>query len=143
MNPALKWKLIAGFVLVFVAGGLTGAFLSVIWARQFLLGPSHHDIVAQHMRERLQRELELTPQQLTKISPIIDRSAARLEGIRIATAQEVRQTFTDVHREIARNLTEEQRTRYEQMNQRREKWLRTHRSGSRSSPAALSNSERE
>jgi len=27
MNRALQWKLIAGFLLVFVAGGITGAFL--------------------------------------------------------------------------------------------------------------------
>lgn len=27
MNGALKWKLVAGFVLVFVAGGIAGAAL--------------------------------------------------------------------------------------------------------------------
>ena len=27
MNRALKWKLIAGFLLVFAAGGMTGAFV--------------------------------------------------------------------------------------------------------------------
>jgi hypothetical protein len=33
MNRALQWKLIAGFLLVFVAGGITGAFVGGSYAR--------------------------------------------------------------------------------------------------------------
>src|SRR5689334_16535502 len=111
MNPVLKWKLIAGFLLVFIAGGLTGAFFSATLAKHLLLGHQHHDIVAERMRDRLQRELDLTPQQVAKISPIVERSAARLEGIRMASAQEVRQTFSETHRQIAENLDDKQRAR--------------------------------
>lgn len=126
MNPVLKWKLIAGFLLVFIAGGVTGAFLSSALARKYLLGPHHHQIVAQRMRDRLERELELSPEQVKKISPIVERSAARLEGIRMATAEEVHQTFLKTHREIADNLSEKQRDRFEQMNRHRQHWMQAH-----------------
>ena len=33
MNRALQWKLIAGFLLVFIAGGITGAFVGGSYAR--------------------------------------------------------------------------------------------------------------
>jgi hypothetical protein len=143
MNPVLKWKLIAGFLLIFIAGGVTGAFFGATLAKHLLLGHEHHDIVATRMRDRLQRELDLTPQQVAKISPIIERSAARLEGIRMATTQEVRQTFTETHRQIADNLDEQQRARFERMNERRQKWMRSHSAGIRSSPSPLLEPVRE
>src|SRR5438132_1590315 len=42
MNSALKWKLIAGFLLVFLAGGATGVFVSAATAHRFLFGPHRH-----------------------------------------------------------------------------------------------------
>ena len=42
------------------------------------------------MREHLQRALDLTPEQATKITPIIDETSAKLEAIRVETAQRVR-----------------------------------------------------
>ncbi len=121
MNPTLKWKLISGFLLVFIAGGVTGAFFSAMMARHFF--PPHHGIVAQHMRERLRHELNLTPEQVKKITPAIERSASELERIRLASARRVRQTFEETHEEISENLTDEQRARLQRMHQRREHLL--------------------
>lgn len=121
MNPTLKWKLIAGFLLVFIAGGVTGAFFSTTMARHF--SPPHHGLVADHMRARLQRELKLTPDQVQKITPTIERSAAELDRIRLASARRVRQTFEETHREISENLTDEQRRRLQQMRMRHARWL--------------------
>ena len=118
MNPTLKWKLISGFLLVFIAGGVTGAFFSAMMARHFF--PPRHGIVAQHMRERLRHELNLTPEQVKKITPAIERSATELERIRLASARRVRQTFQETHDEISENLTDEQRVRLQHMHQRRE-----------------------
>jgi hypothetical protein len=118
MNPTLKWKLIAGFLLVFFAGGVTGAFFSAMMARHFF--PPRHGLVAEHMRERLTRELNLTPEQVKKITPAIERSASELERIRMASARRVRQTFEETHREISDNLTDEQRLRLERMRRHRE-----------------------
>jgi gas vesicle protein len=115
MNAALKWKLIAGFSLVFVAGGLTGGFVGATHARHFFLGPPHSHGLPDRLRERLQRQLELTPDQIGKISPIIDQTASKLESIRFETAQRVRATLEESHRQIAPELTPDQRVKLEEI----------------------------
>ena len=77
MNSALKWKLIAGFVLVFLAGGATGVFVSATTAHHFF-GAHRHGFAAQAMKNRLQWQLRLTDEQMTKIAPIIEKTGAKL-----------------------------------------------------------------
>jgi Spy/CpxP family protein refolding chaperone len=114
MNGALKWKLIAGFILVFVAGGLTGAFFAASRTGHLLFAPSHNAI-AQRMRQHLRHQLQLTDQQMTKISPIIDKTATELETIRSETGRRVHEAFAQAHREIATELTPEQKTKLQEM----------------------------
>src|SRR6266487_1210937 len=72
MNRALQWKLIAGFILVFIAGGMTGAFLGGVHARHLFFEFHQPGVMATRMRDRLRTELHLTPEQVAKISPIIE-----------------------------------------------------------------------
>jgi Spy/CpxP family protein refolding chaperone len=124
MNGALKWKLVAGFLLVFLAGGVTGAFVAAKTTRHYLFATSHHAVAAQRMRDRLKAELDLNPEQLAKISPIIEKTAAQLEEIRKDTARRVHETFADAHRQIAKDLTPEQQAKLERVRQRHHKLLR-------------------
>jgi Spy/CpxP family protein refolding chaperone len=139
MNSALKWKLIAGFVLVFLAGGATGVFMSAATAHRFF-GAHHHGFAAQAMRHRLQWQLRLTDEQLAKISPIIDKTGAKLEEIRGDTGRRVRETIAEAHREIAPNLTPEQQQRLKQMEERHRRWFQHHQAG-RVTPAPATSPE--
>jgi Spy/CpxP family protein refolding chaperone len=130
MSRALKWKLIGGFVLVFIAGGMTGAFVGASHARHLFLG-WHQKMLAERMRHRLRTELQLTDDQLAKISPIIDKTAARLQEIRRSTRKQAREAVLESHREIATNLTEEQRAKLQAL-ESHPHWHWFHRS--RSSP---------
>jgi Spy/CpxP family protein refolding chaperone len=122
MNRSLQWKLIAGFVLVFIAGGVTGAFFVATQARHLFFASPHHGIVADRMRERLQRELHLTPDQVTKISPIIDKAGAELEDIRRYSGRRVHETFHESHEAISQFLTDDQRQKLHQMEDRHRRW---------------------
>jgi len=122
MSRALQWKLIAGFLLVFIAGGTTGAFFGASHARSIFFHPPRHGMMADHMRERLRKELDLTPEQMTKISPIIDKTAEQLEQIRQETGQRVHGIMTDAHREIATNLNDEQRAKLKDLETRFHRW---------------------
>ena len=127
MNGALKWKLVAGFLLVFIAGGVTGAFLATGLTRHFLSEEVRHGVAANRMRERLRSELDLTPEQMAKISPIIDRTGSELERIRGDTARRVHETFVQAHDEISANLTEEQKAKLEQIRGRHQhRWHHRH-----------------
>jgi Spy/CpxP family protein refolding chaperone len=123
MNRALQWKLIAGFVLVFLAGGVTGAFVGAAHARYFFF-EFHRGVIGERMRDRLQRQLDLTPEQVAKISPVIDKTAAKLQQVRRDTGQRVREIMTEAHQQMATNLTEGQRQKLQQLAERHGRWRR-------------------
>jgi Spy/CpxP family protein refolding chaperone len=126
MNQALKWKLIAGFILVFVAGGISGAFLGGLYARHLFFGFHQPEQIGARMKERLRAELKLTPEQVAKISPIVDKTALQLRGIRQDTAQRVHETIAEAHQEMAATLTDEQRQKLQQIEERHRRWRHRH-----------------
>jgi Spy/CpxP family protein refolding chaperone len=122
MNRALQWKLIAGFILVFVAGGISGAFLGGLYARHHFFQLHHPQLIGARMKERLRAELKLTPEQVATISPIIDKAAVQLREIRRDTARRVHETIGEAHRQMAANLTDEQRQKLQQIEERHRRW---------------------
>ena len=122
MNQALKWKLITGFILAFVAGGISGAFLGGLYARHLFFGFHQPEQIGARMKERLRAELKLTPEQVAKISPIIDKTAVQLREIRGETGRRVHETIAEAHRQIAINLTDEQRQKLQQIEERHRRW---------------------
>ena len=131
MNRALQSKLIAGFLLVFVAGGITGAFFGGLYARHHFFDLRHPERIGGRMKERLRAELNLTPEQLAKISPMIEKTTAQLREIRKDTGRRVRGTIADAHRQMAAELTDEQRQKLKQIEERHRRW-RHHRFHDRS-----------
>ena len=81
------------------------------------------------MKERLRAELSLTPEQVAKVSPIVDKTAAQLQEIRRDTGRRVHAIMTEAHKEIAVNLTDEQRQKLQQIEERHRRWR--HRRGPR------------
>jgi Spy/CpxP family protein refolding chaperone len=126
MNGALKWKLIAGFLLVFVAGGIAGVAMGGFYARHLFFEFHHPGKVGDRMKERLRTELSLTPEQVAKVSPIIDKTAAQLREIRRDTGRRVHEIMTQAHNEISVNLTDEQRQKLLQIEQRHRQWHHHH-----------------
>jgi len=122
MNRALQWKLIAGFLLVFVAGGITGAFIGGWYAQNQFFELHHPERIGGRMKERLRAELNLTPEQLAKISPIIDKTTAQLRDIRRDTGRRVHEIIADAHQQMATQLTDEQRQRLNQLEERHRQW---------------------
>lgn len=126
MNRALQWKLIAGFLLVFVAGGVTGAFVGGSYARRHFFELHHPERIGGRMKERLRAELNLTPEQLEKISPIIDKTTAQLRDIRRDTGQRVRAIIADAHSQMGAELSDEQRQKLKQIEERHQQWRHHH-----------------
>ena len=122
MNEALKWKLVAGFLLVFVAGGIAGAALGGLYARHLFFEFHHPRMAGARMKQHLRAELSLTPEQVAKVSPIIDKAAQQLQEVRHGTRKRVHEIMEETHREIAVNLTDEQRQKLEQMKERHRRW---------------------
>lgn len=66
MTRALKLRIALGLLLVFFAGVATGIFAGAFHAHSAFAG-RHSGMMGERMRERLQRQLDLTPEQLAKV----------------------------------------------------------------------------
>lgn len=111
MSVPLRWKLIGGFVLVFIAGLVAGAFLGAVQSRHHRSDFSHHEVLTDRIRHRMQARLDLTPEQLAKTAVIFDKTARQIEDIRKETSRRVHETFAAADDELAPALTPEQRAR--------------------------------
>ncbi|MBA3652198.1 MAG: hypothetical protein H0W66_12145, partial [Chthoniobacterales bacterium] len=100
MSAPLRWKLLAGFLLVFVAGLVAGEFLGAAQARHHRLDFAHHGSLADKVRKRMSR-LDLTPEQMAKAAPIFDRTTHQLEEIRAETGRHVHEAFAAADDELA------------------------------------------
>jgi Spy/CpxP family protein refolding chaperone len=78
------------------------------------------------MREHLRRELGLTAEQEKKIAPIIDATSAKLETIRVETAERVRTVMEESKKEVAPLLTPEQQTKLEKLETEHRKMMLHH-----------------
>ena len=143
MNQSLQWKLLAGFLLVFIAGGTTGAFLGASHARRAFFDPNHGEIMGERIRERLRSQLDLTPEQMTKISPIINKTTDQLQQIRGETGRRVRDLIRNSHEEMAAYLDETQRAKLQKIEERHRRWQQHHRGFHRRPPPSPADSERE
>jgi len=126
MSRTLQWKFIAGFVLVFLAGGVTGAFVGAAHTRHFFFMAPRPAVISERMRERLQRQLNLTPEQVAKISPILDKAAAELHQVRRDTGRRVHEIIMETHQQMAGILTDEQRQKLQQIEERHRRWHHGH-----------------
>ena len=127
MNSSLKGKLALAFLLVFVAGAATGAFLGLHHlTHHIVLGPPHSGDVPDRMREHLRRALGLTAEQENKIAPIVDSTSSKLETIRVETAERVRTVMEESKKEIAPLLTPEQQKKLDKLESEHRKMMIHH-----------------
>jgi len=127
MSSDLKWKLGLAILLVFVAGAMTGVFLGVHQIRHhIILGPPHSGDVPDRMREHLRRTLGLTAEQEKKIGPIVDATSAKLESIRVETAERVRTVMEESKKEVAPLLTPEQQKKLDNLEAEHRKMMMHH-----------------
>ena len=96
------------------------------------LGQPRQRILAERMRNQLRSQLNLTSEQMDRASAIFDKTAGQLEAIRTDTARRVQETIAEVHRQLASDLTPEQRAKLKEIDRRQSTCLR--REGFRRNP---------
>lgn len=111
-----KWNIIAGLVMVFVLGVLSGALgTGMVLKRHHLFFSDRPEGRKEFIMERLTRRLELSEAQQARIGAIVDRVQAETferirEGRRI-----VREQLEKGFAEIRKELTPEQQRRLDEM----------------------------
>lgn len=122
MTSELKWRLFVGAAFIFLAGVATGLFVGAWHMHHRGVFPGVPRL-GERMRSHFQRELKLTPDQMATVSPILDRTVAKLEEIRTETNRRVAQTMAASHAEAAPYLNPEQRARLDEMEKRHRRAL--------------------
>ena len=118
MKRAAVWWIVVGVLVVFAAGAATGMFIGTRKAHDVLVFKHHGRGMGERMRQHLIRELELTPEQLEKVSPIIDDTSRKLQEIRRESGRRVAETMRESHSAMTPHLTQPQRERLETMKHR-------------------------
>ncbi|HKB55981.1 MAG TPA: hypothetical protein VKC51_00190 [Lacunisphaera sp.] len=111
-----SWKLILVLVGIFAAGVVTGAFVALRVGREMMARRPMPELWAPQRLKLLAERLDLKPEQLEQIRPIMRRNMEELNRLRTYSMTETRSVFERLQREIAERLTPEQRAKFEQMN---------------------------
>lgn len=112
MNSLSKLKISLYLAAIFLAGAVSGGFVTSKMMRRALADPPNQEQMASHWCAELESRLALTPDQLKKIRPIVNDALAE---IKITVSDRLAVTFSNYNARIACELTPEQRKQFEQM----------------------------
>ena len=110
------WKLVLLLVGIFLAGGVTGAFVMLKVGHEMITRRPGPDQWAPNHVKRLVEKLGLNPEQTEQVRPIVRRNMDDLNRLRSTSMTETRAIFERMEREVSEKLTPEQREKYEQLN---------------------------
>lgn len=110
------WKFLVLLTGIFVAGTLTGGLLTARFGRNWLAQRAAPDQWAPIHLRKLAGRLELNPEQVEKLRPIIRRNMEELGRLRSDCVKDSRVVVERMEREIAAQLTPEQRVRFDEYN---------------------------
>ncbi len=123
MNGPGKWKLGMYVLAIFLAGGGTGAFVTWRMCQGRAVFPLTPAEIGARLRARFQARLDLTPDQVQKINPMIDQAMRQVEIIRSETASHVFANVSNLHEQVLLVLTPEQKAKFEQLERERRQYL--------------------
>lgn len=110
------WKVIAVLLGIFVAGGVTGGFVTLrVLREKFSHRPMPEEWAPRHLK-RLVDRLALTPEQQEQIRPIVRHNMEQLNRLRKQSLAETQMRIESMQRDIAQKLTPGQLAAFEQMN---------------------------
>ena len=110
MNKPTQGKIIAYMVALFVAGGICGAMVAARMAAnaQTLIVNRSPEIAAK-IQKKLTARLALTPEQLLKIQPLIEKTSEELEASHRDCLKRISLAIDNLHTELDPVLTPEQK----------------------------------
>jgi len=123
MNNLSKRRAIFYLTAIFLAGAVGGTVVGYSSGkRKGFPPPPCPSEMARHIMARFQSQLELTPEQVEKIQPLVEQTTANMDSIHRESWRQVSEGFKKLNQQIAEYLTEAQRMKLEAIeSERREK----------------------
>ena len=123
MNNLNKGKAILYLAAIFLAGAVGGTVVGYTSGkRKGFPPPPRPSEMTRHIIARFQSQLDLTPEQVERIRPLVEQTTANMDGIHRESWRQVSEAFKKLNQQIAEHLTDGQRKKLEAMeSERREK----------------------
>ena len=118
------WKAILAGVMIFACGvGLGVAGSAVFMRGQFkkINDPKQLRALTDRRMNAMVEKLDLSPEQIARIRPIMDESARETRTIREKSGDQIRQLRIKMRKAIEKELTPEQKETYSQIMKERER----------------------
>ena len=120
------WKVILATLVIFASGVVTGGLLAIYSGRSFVSRPQHpsaprpqQPVSPGGMRleflRRMQRDLDLTPEQRERIDKILKESQEHTRKIMEPVSPALREEFQRTKEEFRQVLTTDQRARFDEL----------------------------
>ena len=122
MNPRLRNILIV--VAIFIAGVVTGSVNSIGVGQRLAEHRLRVDNLRSTLMDILQSELELTPEQVVRIEPLVNQACEEYRHLTLETVERVTQLVRAANGRIARELTPDQVARLERLEAERQALVR-------------------
>ena len=122
MNPRLRNILIV--VAIFIAGVVTGSVNSIGVGQRLAEHRLRVDNLRSTLMDILQSELELTPEQVVRIEPLVNQACEEYRALTLETVQRVTRLVQAANGRIARELTPDQVARLERLEAERQALVR-------------------
>lgn len=124
MNYLTTSKVVAYLALIFIAGGIAGAAITLRHSPPREAPAASMEKVCSRFQDRLTTKLALTPEQVQHFKPVFDQTAAQLRAVHTRALNDTDMIIRHAYDEIATELTPQQRALLEQCNRERSEILR-------------------
>jgi Spy/CpxP family protein refolding chaperone len=125
MNNLNKGKAILYLTAIFLAGAVGGTVVGYTSGKRKGFPPAPRPSeMTRHIMARFQSQLDLTPEQMEKIQPLVEQTTANLDGIHRESWRQVSEGFKKLNQQIAEYLTEGQRKKLEALESERKERVR-------------------
>jgi Spy/CpxP family protein refolding chaperone len=119
MSNVTKGQAIIYLVAIFIAGAAFGAVIGYTSGKREAVVPARQKEMSERTLGRLEARLNLTPEQIAKVKPIVEQNSAAMQAIHRESWQRVSETFKRMNAKIAFHLTEDQNQKLEAMESER------------------------
>ena len=117
MNWLRHWKVILALLGLFLLGAATGTVITLKVVKRYIEARTNPERMSQTMLQEYHRRLHLTPEQVERIQPILQRTGREMWELRTEMAGRTFQVIRLSHDEIAAELQPEQREEFARVNQ--------------------------
>lgn len=124
MNYLTKSKVIAYLIVIFIAGGATGAVITLKGARERDVEAPSLEKTCNRLQDRLVSKLGLTEDQVAKLQPVFDETAEALRKVHFKALCDTDHILRRAHERIAKELTPEQQAKLAEFDEKRTEWLK-------------------